>query len=112
MAFSVREFITSDGRIPFREWIAALDVTIRARIQVRILRFESGNLGDHKSVGNGVWEARMPFGSGYRLYFGMDGIKIIVLLVGGDKSSQNKDIKLAQRYWREYLEEAQHGKKK
>ena len=74
MAFSVREFITSDGRIPFREWITALDVTIRARIQVRILRFESGNLGDHKSVGNGVWEARMPFGSGYRLYFGMDEV--------------------------------------
>ena len=112
MAFSVREFITSDGRNPFREWIAALDVTIRARVQVRILRFESGNLGDHKPVGNGVWEARMPFGSGYRLYFGMDGIKIIVLLVGGDKSSQNKDIKLAQRYWCEYLEEVQHGKKK
>ena len=112
MAFSVREFITSDGRIPFRDWILALDVTIRARIQVRILRFESGNLGDHKSVGNGVWEARMPFGSGYRLYFGMDGIKIIVLLAGGDKSSQKKDIKLAQRYWSEYLEEVQHGKKK
>lgn len=112
MALSVREFITSDGRIPFREWVVGLDVTIRARIQVRILRFESGNLGDHKSVGNGVWEARMPFGAGYRLYFGMDGIKIIVLLVGGDKSSQTKDIKLAQKYWREYQEEARHGKEK
>jgi len=108
----VREFVSSDGRIPFREWLCRLDVAIRARVQVRIFRFESGNLGDHKSVGNGVWEARMPFGSGYRLYFGRDGNKIVVLLVGGDKSSQSKDIKLAQRYWNEYLEEAQHGKTK
>ena len=112
MTFSVREFVASDGRIPFREWLSRLDVTIRARIQIRILRFESGNLGDHKSVGNGVWEARMVFGSGYRLYFGKDGRKIVVLLVGGDKASQGKDIKVAQRYWNEYLEEVQHGKTK
>ena len=112
MSFSVREFVSSDGRVPFREWLARLDVTIRARIQVRILRFESGNLGDYKSVGNGVWEARLLFGSGYRLYFGKDGNKIIVLLVGGDKASQSRDIKFAQRYWNEYLEEAQHGKTK
>ena len=112
MPFSVREFVTADGRIPFREWLSTLDVAIRARIQVRILRFEAGNLGDHKSVGNGVWEARMPFGSGYRLYFGREGNRIIVLLVGGDKASQNKDVKLAQRYWDEYLKEIHHGKAK
>ncbi len=112
MTFAVREFVSSDGRIPFREWLSKLDVAIHARIQVRILRFESGNLGDHKSVGGGVWEARMPFGSGYRLYFGKDGNRIVVLLVGGDKSSQSKDVRLAQRYWNEYLEEAHHGKTK
>lgn len=112
MTFSVREFVTADGRSPFREWLGTLDVAVRARIQVRILRFESGNLGDHKSVGNGVCEARMPFGSGYRLYFGREGNKIIVLLVGGDKSWQNKDVKLAQRYWEEYLKETHHGKEK
>jgi putative addiction module killer protein len=62
--------VTADGRIPFREWLGASDVAIRARIQVRVMRFEAGNLGDHKSVGDGVWEARMTFGPGYRLYFG------------------------------------------
>lgn len=112
MSFSVREFVTADGRIPFREWLSTLHVAIRARIQVRILRFEVGNLGDHKSVGNGVLEARMPFGAGYRLYFGREGNKIIVLLVGGDKASQNKDVKLAQSYWEEYLKENRHGKEK
>lgn len=76
------------------------------------MRFEAGNLGDHKSVGDGVWEARMTFGPGYRLYFGKDGNKIVVLLMGGDKSSQTKDIKSARRYWSEYLQEADHGKTK
>ena len=76
------------------------------------MRFETGNLGDHKSVGDGVWEVRMTFGPGYRLYFGKDGNKIVVLLVGGDKSSQTKDIKSARRYWSEYLQEADHGKTK
>ncbi len=68
----------------------------QARIQVRILRFESGNLGDHKSVGNGVWEARMPFGSGYRLYFGMDGIKIVVLLIITEQGYQTRAEVLAR----------------
>jgi putative addiction module killer protein len=82
------------------------------RVQGRIMRFESGNLGDHKSVGGDVLEARMPFGPGYRTYFGKDGTKLIVLLVGGDKSTQTKDIKLTRQYWNEYLQEVGHGKTK
>jgi putative addiction module killer protein len=104
--------VTAEGRVPFRDWLGELDVAIRARIQVRIMRFETGNLGDHKSVGDGVWEARMTFGAGYRLYFGKDGDKIVVLLVGGDKASQTKDIKIARRYWNDYLREIHHGKTK
>jgi putative addiction module killer protein len=69
-----------------------VDESVRARIQARVLRFELGNLGDHKSVGDGVWEARVMFGPGYRIYFGKDGDAIIVLLVGGDKGSEAKDI--------------------
>ena len=112
LAFTIREFVTVDGRVPFREWLGALDVAVRARIQVRVMRFETGNLGDHKSVGDGVWEARMTFGAGYRLYFGKDGNRIVVLLMGSDKSSQTKDIKNARQYWSEYLPEVDHGKKK
>src|SRR5438045_3447802 len=109
MPLRVRQYITAYGRQPFREWLDSLDASVRARIQVRVLRFEEGNLGDHKSVGGGVWEARLPFGSGYRVYFGRDGDELILLLVGGDKTSQRRDIELAKRYWGEYLEGI-HGK--
>lgn len=109
MALSIREYVSADGRHPFREWLEALDVVVRARIQARILRFEMGNLGDHKSVGAGVWEARLVFGPGYRIYFGKDGKSIILLLVGGTKASQRKDIRRAQNFWRDYLEAKRHG---
>ena len=82
MALTVREYLTADGKSPFRAWLDSLTVAVRARIQARVLRFEMGNLGDHKSVGNVVWEARVMFGPGYRIYFGKDGNSIIVLLVG------------------------------
>jgi putative addiction module killer protein len=68
-----------------------------------------GNLGDHKRVGAGVWEARLVFGPGYRIYFGKDGKSIILLLVGGTKASQRKDIRRAQSFWRDYLEAKRHG---
>ena len=71
----VREHLTADGRNPYREWLDTLDVAPRARIQARVLRFSTGNLGDHKSVGGGVWEARVMFGPGYRIYFGKDGAR-------------------------------------
>ena len=71
-----------------------------------------GNLGDHKSVGSGVWEARVMFGPGCRIYFGKDGDSIIVLLLGGDKGSQAKDISRAQGLWGDYLEAKRDGKTK
>jgi len=82
-----------------RKTLDSLTVAVRARIQARVLRFEMGNLGDHKSVGSGVWEARVMFGPGYRIYFGKDGDSVIVLLVGGDKGSQSKDVSRAQELW-------------
>jgi putative addiction module killer protein len=69
------------------------------------LRFENVNLGDHKSVGEGVWEVRVMFGPGYRIYFGKEGRTIILLLLGGDKSSQAADIRKARQLWKEYLED-------
>ena len=110
MALSIREYVRADGRNPFRGWLETLDVTARARIQARVLRFEMGNLGDHKSVGAGVWEARLVFGAGYRIYFGKDGKSVILLLVGGTKASQAQDIRRAQGSWRDYLEAKRHGK--
>lgn len=109
MKLTIREYITPEGKNPFRDWLKSLDMAVQARIQARVLRFESGNLGDHKSVGGGVWEARLDFGPGYRLYFGKVGSAVILLLVGGDKTSQSKDITAAKRYWNDFRE-AKHGK--
>ena len=110
MVLAIREYVTEDGRSPFRDWLDTLDVAVKARVQARVLRFEMGNLGDHKSIGGGIWEARMMFGAGYRIYFGKDGNSIIVLLAGGEKSSQSKDISRAKDFWRDYLEAKEHGK--
>ena len=110
MALAIREYLARDGRSPFRQWLGTLDVAARARVQARVLRFETGNLGDHKSVGGGVWEARLMFGAGYRIYFARDGHSIIVLLAAGDKSSQAADISRAKGFWRDYLEARRHGK--
>ena len=109
MKLTVREYLSADGRSLFREWLNDIDIAARARIQARVLRFEMGNLGESKSVGGGVWEARLMFGPGYRIYFGKEGRSIILLLLGGDKSSQAADIRKARRLWKEYLEETQHG---
>jgi putative addiction module killer protein len=69
------------------------------RIQARVFRFETGNLGDHRAVGHGVWEARCDFGPGYRIYLAKPGDTILLLLLGSDKASQRGDIRRAHQYW-------------
>ena len=112
MALKIREYVAADGKSPFRSWLDTLDVAVKARVQARVLRFETRNLGDHKSIRGGVWEARLVFGPGYRIYFGKDGNSMIVLLVGGDKGSQSQDMSRARGFWRDYLEAKRHGKAK
>ncbi len=88
---------------PFTNWLNSLrDRTTRRRILQRLLRVESGHYGDYKPVGEGVNELRLFFGPGYRIYFGEDGDTLVILLCGGDKDSQNRDIEQAQGYWQEY----------
>ena len=112
MSFTVREVLDDSGRSRFRNWLLGLDRAVRARIQARILRFEMGNLGDLKHLGGGVWGARLAFGPGYRVYLGKSERDIVLLLLGGDKSSQTEDIKRATEYWAKYLKEARRGKTK
>ena len=102
--YCLREFVNASGVSPFREWLVHQPVAVRARIQARLLRFESGNIGDSRLVGDGVFEARFHFGSGYRVYFVIEDKTIILLLLGGDKKSQSADIKKAKQNLRQYLE--------
>jgi putative addiction module killer protein len=106
---TIREYVTPQGASPFRAWLGRLDTPLRARLQARVLRFETGNLGDHRAVGRGVWEARCHFGPGYRIYFARPGSTLILLLVGGDKTSQRDDIRRARNYWTDYQEATSHG---
>lgn len=93
----------ADGKAPFESWLRDLrDKRVKARLLNRLDRLRLGNFGDCKSVGGGVFELRFHFGAGYRIYFGLDGKDLVVLLCGGDKSSQHKDIATATEYWKEY----------
>ncbi|HPG39432.1 MAG TPA: type II toxin-antitoxin system RelE/ParE family toxin [bacterium] len=92
----------------FDKWLLKLeDIRAKAKILTRLKIIELGNLGDHKSVGAGVSEFRINYGPGYRLYYGKRGTSIILLLAGGDKSSQAKDILKAQKILQEL--ENKHG---
>jgi len=94
---------TPEGRCPWRDWFDGLeDRKIQAAIDARLLRLQRGNLGDCKRVGAGIWELRVHFGGGYRIYFGQDGVALVVLLCGGSKSSQKRDINRARVYWNDY----------
>ena len=98
-----KNYRTAAGRSPFRDWLTRrVDGGIRGRINVRIRRIsELGNYGDCEPVGGGVYELRFDTGPGYRVYFGIDGNEI-VLLLGGSKDTQAPDIKKAKEFWEEY----------
>ena len=101
----VREYLTASGRNPYRDWISKVKDRMSAGIiQGRLARLEFGHLGDCKSIGKGVFELRIFHGPGYRIYFGWENDRIIILLAGGDKKTQPMDIKRAQKYWEEYRE--------
>ena len=94
-----------NGPEPFTRWFRSIrDTRVRQRIQARLTSVRAGNLGDHRSVGGGVWEQRLDFGAGYRIYFGQVDTTIVLLLCGGDKTSQQRDIERAKSYWTEYKE--------
>jgi putative addiction module killer protein len=99
----VKTYVTREGKDVFNEWIDSLtDIKGRAKIRARLARLRAGNLGEYKTVGEGVCEIKVDFGPGYRVYFGQLGNTLIVLLCGGDKSTQDKDIKKAHEYWADY----------
>lgn len=96
-------FVATNGKAPFEEWMRTLrDKANKARIFSRIDRLRVGNFGDCKGVGEGVFELRIHVGPGFRVYFGTVGTEVVLLLCGGDKGSQSRDIANAIHYWQEY----------
>ena len=95
-SYTIEYLILPNGRAPVIDWLNTLDSTMRKRVIQRILRIEEGNFGDYKKISNEISELRFSFGKGYRIYYTENRNKIILLINGGDKSTQNNDIKKAQ----------------
>ncbi len=99
---NVREYVQLDGRSPFGEWFGRLNSEAARRVAMALYRLGLGNFSNVKGVGGGVFEYRIDFGPGYRVYFGKDGEQIVILLCGGSKMRQQNDIATAKDYWLEY----------
>ena len=105
----VREYVDGDGRSPYAKWFDRLGAQAAAKVATALVRMEQGNLSNTKSVGAGVFECRIHFGPGYRVYFGKDGDSLIILVGGGTKKRQQQDIDTAHRLWQEYQRRKRRG---
>ena len=101
--YELRDYLSTTGVDFYADWLRELaDRQARARILVRVGRMAAGNFGDCKPVGEGVWELRIDWGPGYRVYYSLAEKQVILLLAGGDKRKQQTDIDAAQRRWKEW----------
>jgi putative addiction module killer protein len=99
----IKKIELENGRIPFNEWFDSLrDTKLQAAVDSRLARVRAGNFGDHKSVGGGVFELRISVGPGLRVYYGEQNKQIVILLGGGDKSTQSRDINRAKQLWQQW----------
>jgi putative addiction module killer protein len=103
----IKKLELQNGFVPFDEWFDTLrDKRMQAAVDARLARVRAGNFGDFKAVGGGVFELRISFGPGLRIYYGLHGQKIVVLIGGGDKRSQSRDIRRAQELWQQFTKYA------
>lgn len=101
--YTISYYLTEAGGKPFKVWLDGLkDIVARQKVRIRLDRVRLGNLGKNRSVGEGVYEIKIEYGPGYRVYYGLDKKTVVLLLIGGDKSSQKKDITLARTYWEDH----------
>lgn len=98
----LRGYIDENGRKRFADWFEQLDPAAAARLTIALTRMQQGNFSNTKGVGAGVYECKLDFGPGYRIYFGKDGAHIVILIGGGTKKRQQNDILMAQQCWAEY----------
>jgi putative addiction module killer protein len=101
---TVLEYLDREGSSPFAKWFGGLDATPAAKVTTAVRRMELGNFSNVKGVGSGIFEYRIDFGPGYRVYFGKDGDTVVILLAGGTKKRQDRDIATAQERWEDYKE--------
>lgn len=99
---TLQEYLDETGRSPFGRWFADLDATAAAKVTTALARIEQGNFSRVKGVGAGVFESTIDFGPGYRVYVGKDGDILVILLGGGTKKRQPRDIALAHERWADY----------
>jgi len=102
MAVELRFYLSAEGQSPFEKWFLSLDPTAAAKVSVALVRLEAGNVSSVKAVGEGVLEYRNDWGPGYRVYFGRDGAVLVILLTGGTKKRQQRDIEAATAMWADY----------
>ena len=103
----IKKLELQNGLVPFDEWFDSLrDTRMQVAVDTRLARVRAGNFGDAKSVGGGVFELRIALGPGLRVYYGLHGQQIVVLLGGGDKRSQPRDIRRAQQWWQQFTKHA------
>jgi len=101
--YELRHYVDQTGRDLFAQWLDELsDRHVQARIAARLTRLQNGNFGDCKSVGDGVWELRVDWGPGYRVYYAIEGKRVVLLCNGGDKRTQAADIARAIIRWNEW----------
>jgi putative addiction module killer protein len=101
--YEIRHYLTVDEKDVYLEWLRKLrDTTVRIAIDRRVNRIELGNFGDHKFCRDGVWELRIDTGAGYRVYYAIAGMEIVLLLCGGDKRTQDGDIDRVCDYWQDW----------
>ena len=106
---ALREYVDAHGTSPFARWFNRLDARAAAKVATALARLSQGNLSNVRGVGAGVLEYRIDFGPGYRIYFGRDGKRLVILLGGGTKTRQPRDIASAGRRWRDYRMRKQGG---
>ena len=103
----IKKLELQNGSIPFDEWFDSLgDWKMQAAVDARLTRVRAGNFGDCKSVGGGVFELRIQLGRGMRVYYGLMGQQVVILVGGGDKSTQTRDIRRAQKLWNQFTKHA------
>jgi putative addiction module killer protein len=103
--YQVLAFRIGPDKCPYQDWFRSLDIKTQARIFDRVKRLEKGQFGDYKKIDHSLYELRFFFGPGYRVYFGQRRGKLILLLTGGDKASQTRDIRMARLYWKMFQED-------